>query len=628
MGYYQRYEDTRLRTKADLSSDTEAGSPPASRFPPGVDPASLAAPDDHLQALSTDTFQLLQDGQDVQIDALTAAHSSYASRFASEPELSLSDRSQTLGPGKTAGIVPMRSLPISGIGEQVPAESEDCPEYSTPMLVSSLGNAMPSAVSSDCGLSGGAVDRQPLAPVMPGTVPPATADAPTPPIDPAPVNPVPVNPPEPEDHDPTVDPRTESGSRDKGSALTGFATCARDTLVELYELVTELLGLAGGGLAAAWETWGPGWWTDDDADDKFAQDIREIRDAFIAEAKAGLELLAALHVYFSDTLEGNSVFRALNHALHLIFTEQEWAELARAGRKRAEEIARHYRELWEEDADYAVGYLICVIGQMLIGGGALLKVVRQVRRRRHGLDPLGDNEPDLDGGNPKAPDNILDDPDGAAAKTPNGPAPPRRQREGQVSPEYRTPGDPDTAELNGGPDNGGVPRHGRPGDYIGDSEQDVRNGASANMDPRMLDDLIDETRSGQDLADAGYHVEQLDRRNQPHPGLQSGDYGYDQGSKRQPDFRVNGVIFDHFAPGSPRAMRNQIFEKLDKLQARNFVVRIGRNSSSGEISDYLSMLRTFTRRDGTPETRLGQVIIIDSRTGRIATWKNPHFQPN
>ncbi|KIT15576.1 hypothetical protein [Jannaschia aquimarina] len=646
MGFYQRYEDTRRQTKEMLSSDIEPRPGTTSRFPPGIEPAALTTIDDSSLDIASDAFATLQNGT-TDIAALSAATKTYAARFAASPEVSIGDRSQDLGPATLARFRSGTLLPPDAMGEQQPHEDEDCPDYSTPLLLSSLGGMPPSAVSSHCGETEGLEDGMRAAPILPSQpiVPPvedtpalpstiapplndgrASPDAPqtvpsdeVPTVDPAPTEPVDEGEPE---NDDAVDTRTEEGHREKGSALTGFIECGRQTLIELWELITELLGLAGGGIAAAWERWGPGWFTDDDADEQFGRQIAEIRDALEQNAKEGVELLAALHTYFGDTLDSNAVFSALTRAILLVYTEDEWAAMAARGRDRAEQLVAQFRQFMREDPDYAVGFLVCQIGQMLLGGGALLRIVKTVRR---GI-PDGDR-PDLDRpDDSESPETIVDDPDGNGAATPNGPAP---QAEGDVRPDYLSPDDPDAVELYGGPDNGGVPRYGRAGTYAGQTPDEIRAeqlARSPGRHPnrlREIEDLVDEGRSGQDLADAGYRVEMLDDS----PGSPSpygdGDYGYDADTPntKRPDYRINGVIFDHFSPRSPEAMLRQITNKLDKNQSRNFVVRIGRDGGPPP-SAYLSELRRFQ------EQRFAQVIIIDNRTGRILTYTNPAFSAN
>ncbi|MGL4321393.1 MAG: hypothetical protein ACRCS3_11075 [Paracoccaceae bacterium] len=114
-----------------------------------------------------------------------------------------------------------------------------------------------------------------------------------------------------------------------------------------------------------------------------------------------------------------------------------------------------------------------------------------------------------------------------------------------------------------------------------------------------------------------------DGPNSPSP-YGPGDYGYDPAkpSGKRPDYRINGVIFDHFAPSSPNAMRNQIRTKFESGQSRNFVARIGRDGGP-PLSDFLAAARS-----AAADVPFAQIIIIDSRTGRIVTFTNPNFSPN
>jgi hypothetical protein len=329
-------------------------------------------------------------------------------------------------------------------------------------LPPTLGSAPPRMPTSD------AAPTQPgsKAEAGGGATPPPLGNAPLPEAAPPPSPAAPRN-------DEATDPRTESGHREKGSALTGFIECGRQTLIELWELIKELVSLAGGGIAAAWESWGPGWWTDDDADEKFGQQMREIRAALEKNAREGMELLAALHTYYGDVLSSNSVFSALTQAILLIYSEEEWAAMAVRGRERAAMLVAEFRKFMEEDPDYAVGYLVCHIGQMLLGGGALLRIVRSIRR---GIP--GGARPDLDAPDrSETPETIIDDPDGNGAPTPNGPA---RQAEGEVRPEFLPADDPDAVPLGGTPDNGGVRRHGLPGSYDGLTPEEMRRRGASN----------------------------------------------------------------------------------------------------------------------------------------------------
>jgi hypothetical protein len=312
----------------------------------------------------------------------------------------------------------------------------------------------------------------------------------------------------------------------------------------------------------------------------------------------------------------------------LVYTEEEWAAMAERGRERAAALVAQFRTFMEEDPDYAVGFLVCQIGQMLLGGGALLRIVRSIRRGIPGGDRPNLDAPDQS----EAPESIVRDPEGNGAPTPNGPA---RQPEGQVVPEYRTPDDPNAVPYSSAPDNGGIPRYGVPGRYDGPTPDDVERrelGITPAPGPqrlRNIQDLADEARSGQDLAANGYTVETLpDGPNSPSP-YGPGDYGYDPDAPntRRPDYRINGVIFDHFSPSSPRALQDQIQKKVDNGQSRNFVARIGRDGGP-PLSEYLAAAREVAARTGDTKVNFAQIIIVDSRTGRIVTFTNPNFSPN
>jgi hypothetical protein len=167
------------------------------------------------------------------------------------------------------------------------------------------------------------------------------------------------------------------------------------------------------------------------------------------------------------------------------------------------------------------------------------------------------------------------------------------------------------------PDNGGVPRQGLPGRYDGPTPDEVeRRALEVTPAPdtgrlRNIQDLVDEARSGQDLAANGYNFEMLpdDRGSQSPYG--PGDYGYDPAkpSDRKSDYRISGVIFDHFAPSSTNALKNKIWAKFNSGQARNFVARIGRDGGP-PLSEYLAMAQRVAK-----EVPFAQTIIIDARTG-------------
>ena len=641
MGFYQRYEDTRIATKRALSTEIDPRPGRVSRFPPGIEPAALTTPEDSGTNIQSDAFAALQSGT-TDIAALSSATKTYASRFEAEPERSVGERSGDIGPAQMARFNPGPLLPPDGLGEEAPNEDEDCPEHSTPMLLSSLGDVPPSAVSSHCGETEGAEDERAREPTLrsappPPSVKPEPAPSPSPTPSESSPSPTPAEPalsPEPAEeaaptdeggvpeNDDALDPRTKSGSAETGTVLEGVAQCGKDIIIDLAALASELLGLAKGGVAAAWEKWGPGWWTDDDAPEQFARQVDEIRNALEQNAREGMELLAALHTYFADTLNGDSVFSAITWAIKKFYTDEEWADMAVRGRERAERIVATYREMWETNRDYAIGYLACTIGSMLLGGG-LLKAIRAIRKGLPGDAPDGDRrdgDGDEEGGgerpNPTNPETLEGDSGSDGAPTPNGPPKPPDER---VSPEYLHPDDPDAVPLYGGPENGGVPQHGRAGSYE-DLDPESRDGVS------LTPDLQAEIDSATDLRDAGYNVQMLPDRPSSASPYREGDYGFIEGneSRKRPDYRINGVIFDHINPETPNSMKNNIQRKIGDGQSRNFIVRVPGDQG---VQPFLNRLRT-QRWNGYTEPRLNQVIIIDERSGRIVTWRNSRFDPS
>ncbi len=605
MGFYQRYEDTRVQTKDELSADIDARPGETSRFPPGVDIASLMAPEDSHDAITTDAFALLEGGT-TDISALSAAVQSYSGSFNAEPELSLKDRSQTLGPSQAIAFAAMPPRPGIGL-DQVPALDDDCPD--PPLLLGSMSGLTGASVSSDCAENEGLHDQRRHEDTLP---------------QPAPSKPDPALTPS----DGSVSHRTENGRSEVGAVLDAVVACGKEVITGLWELVTTLLELSGGALAAAWERWGPGWWTDDDADEEFARQIREIRDEILNTARESVELLAALHKYFGDTLETNPIFQALTRALQLVFTPKEWDEMADAGLEAAQEMKKQFDEFLErEGTTYAAVFVACQIGAGLVTGGALVKALRRIlnKKRRdegdhgdHGDQDGDEHSSETEQPEPHSPENITDDPDSEGARTPNGP-PRKRDPEGMVRPRWTTPDDPHAEYVPEMPD--GRPRHRIPGRYDGKTADDLRR---AGKD----DNIVAEAESGRDLANSGYDVESLPDGPDSSSPYQPGDYGYDPEtpSKKRPDYRINGVIFDHLKGSSPDDMITAINGKLNKGQARNFVVRIPGNSEHSFL-DYVQRLQGSSMGPGgNVGRRVAQIIIIDSRSGRVTNWTNPYFK--
>jgi hypothetical protein len=121
----------------------------------------------------------------------------------------------------------------------------------------------------------------------------------------------------------------------------------------------------------------------------------------------------------------------------------------------------------------------------------------------------------------------------------------------------------------------------------------VLTGPATKVTPQMTKENIRslnrENESAQILAKSGFHVEQ-----NPHIS-----------GRKNPDYRINGEVFDNYAPksGSVRNIWSGVKEKVDKEQTRNVVI----NMSDTKIS--LPVLQEqFTK---WPIMGLDKVIIID-----------------
>ncbi len=82
--------------------------------------------------------------------------------------------------------------------------------------------------------------------------------------------------------------------------------------------------------------------------------------------KAGLNLLAAYDVYWSDyevfTLnQAENALKALADAISLLFTEQEWAALAAAGKELADRVAELIQNQVQTDPWGSAGYAACLV---------------------------------------------------------------------------------------------------------------------------------------------------------------------------------------------------------------------------------------------------------------------------
>lgn len=83
-------------------------------------------------------------------------------------------------------------------------------------------------------------------------------------------------------------------------------------------------------------------------------------------SKAGLNLLAAFDVYWSDyevfTLnQAENALKALADAISLLFTEQEWASLARAGKDLADRVTELIKNQVQTDPWGSAGYAACLV---------------------------------------------------------------------------------------------------------------------------------------------------------------------------------------------------------------------------------------------------------------------------
>ncbi|MDE1479832.1 hypothetical protein KKJ01_16740 [Xenorhabdus bovienii] len=115
------------------------------------------------------------------------------------------------------------------------------------------------------------------------------------------------------------------------------------------------------------------------------------------------------------------------------------------------------------------------------------------------------------------------------------------------------------------------------------------------MTKENIRSLNRENESAQILAQSGFHVEQ-----NPHIL-----------GRKNPDYRINGEVFDNYAPksGSVRNIWTGVKEKVDKEQTRNVVI----NMSDTKVS--LPVLQEqFTK---WPIMGLDKVIIIDKSSNAI-----------
>ncbi|AUH65257.1 hypothetical protein [Paracoccus zhejiangensis] len=107
-------------------------------------------------------------------------------------------------------------------------------------------------------------------------------------------------------------------------------------------------------------------------------------------SKAGVNLLAAYDVYWSEyevlTMnQAENALKGLADAVSLLFTEQEWASLARGGKDLADQVTKLIQQQVESDPWGSAGYAACLVALFL----SPTKVLRALRGVMGALGRLG-----------------------------------------------------------------------------------------------------------------------------------------------------------------------------------------------------------------------------------------------